>query len=636
MTAGRRPPRRANYPGDEAPPQPSQPVEPLFPRLQRQARDVRRAFGNTPRSFELVWACSPRNTIYLGLLTVVQALMPAAQAWAGKLIVDGVVGAVQSAQTGREGLLEVAPYLLFEFALIFTSTLASQLRTLVEHQLHSQLTNYVSGQIIRKALSLDLGFFEDPAFYDKLQNARRQADWSALRIVQDTFFLMQQVITLASLTVILVRFSPWLALIFFGAAVPSFIAQSRLSQLTFRTITWRAPESRLLRYIEELLTSVDAVKEVRLFSLGETLLGRYQQLFWKFYREDHAIAVKRTWASIGLGLLTNLVYYASYAWIVLKTIQQEITLGDMTMYIGVFRQAQNSFRQLFDGLGRLYENNLFMDNLFDYLELQPVMPVAIDGTTVHQPIQQGIEFRNVSFRYPGRSDWALRDVSFRIAPHERIALVGLNGAGKTTLVKLLVRLYDPTEGQVLLDGVDLREYDLNSLRENIAVLFQDFVRYQFTARENIGFGQIESVDDLAAIISAAERSGARPIIESLPRQYETPLGRRWENGHELSGGEWQKVALGRAFMRDAQVLVLDEPTASLDAEAEYEIFRRFGQLTAGRIAVFISHRFSTVRMADRILVLQDGRIIESGSHRELVHADGAYAHLFELQAEGYR
>ena len=564
-------------------------------------------------------------------MTLVGAALPATQAWVAKLIVDGVLSSIGQRLPPTQGLAHVAPYLGLEFGLIFARAMVERLRSLAEHLLHSHLTNHVNTLIIRKALALDLGFFEDAQFYDKLQNARREADLRALRIVNDGFFLVQNAITLLSLAALLVRFSPWLALILLGAAVPAFVAQSRYARLTFRVLSWRAPESRQLSYLEELLTAQESVKEVKLFNLGETLLGRYHALFWKFHAEDRAIAMRRTLASLGWGVLTNLSYYASYAWIIWRAVAEAISLGDMTMYVAVFRQAQTTFRSLLDGLSRLYENNLF-----SYLALEPAMPVSASGRRAPSPIREGIEFRGVSFRYPGTEAWVLQDVNLHIRPGKRIALVGPNGAGKTTLVKLLTRLYDPTEGQILLDGVDLREYDLTSLRQHTGVIFQDFVRYHLTARENIGFGQVEALEDRARVVSAAEKGGAHPIIESLPEGYEARLGRRWEKGHELSGGEWQKVALSRAFMRDAEVLVLDEPTASLDAEAEYGVFRRFGELTAGKIAVLISHRFSTVRMADRIVVLEGGCITEMGSHEELLARGGTYAHLFTLQAQAYR
>ncbi|HNS50979.1 MAG TPA: ABC transporter ATP-binding protein [Anaerolineae bacterium] len=621
---------------------PSRPAPPGKPtgspraRIADKVRDFTAALRNTPQAFRLVWSASPRAAMAGIALTLIAAALPAAQAWAGKLIIDAVVAATREGLPPVDGLRQVAPYIALEFGLLLLGSVISQARSLSDRTLQMQLTNYVNSLIIRKAISLDLRFFEDPVFYDTLQNARRQADTSALSIVNSTLQMIQQTITLVSLIALLARFSPWLAVIVFVAAIPSFLSQSQYAERAFRAVSRRAPEARLLNYLETLLTGIESVKEIKLFGLGEPLLKRYQELFTRFYQEDLSIAQRRTAAGLGWGLLSNLAYYGSYAWIVLRTVAGLITLGDMTMFLGIFRQSQGSIRSLLDSLNRLYESNLFLDNLMTYLELKPVLVSPENGLVAPEPVREGIEFRHVSFCYPGSDVLVLRDINLHIRPGERIALVGLNGAGKTTLIKLLTRLYDPTEGQVLLDGVDLREYDLASLHQRFGVIFQDYVRYQFSVRENIGFGQVDALDDSARIAAAAERGGASPIIKNMPQGYETVLGRRWEKGQELSGGQWQKIALARAFMRKAEVLVLDEPTSALDAEAEYDIFRRFGELMEGRIAVLISHRFSTVRMADRIVVLSAGTIVELGSHAELMAMDGAYARLFRLQAEGYR
>jgi ATP-binding cassette subfamily B protein len=386
-----------------------------------------------------------------------------------------------------------------------------------------------------------------------------------------------------------------------------------------------------------LLTDYDAVKEVKLFNLGEPLLGRYADLFWKILREDQAIAQKRSLASLGWGLLATGSYYGGYAWIVWRAVGASITLGDMTMFLGITRSSQSMFEAIFYGLSDLYENGLFLSNLFTFLALEPKMPVINpNARPLPAVIRHGIEFREVSFRYEGSQEHALQGVSFTIRPGEKIALVGPNGAGKTTLIKLLTRLYDPTEGQILLDGVDLRDYDIIELRQKIGVIFQDFVRYQLIAADNIGFGQIEISEDRERIARAAAKSGADEVIEALPDKYDTQLGRWFNKGRDLSGGQWQKVALGRAFMRDCDLIVLDEPTAALDAENELRVFEQFRALTEDRMAVLISHRFSTVRMADRIFVIEGGTITESGTHHALLAQGGTYARLFTLQAESYR
>jgi len=605
-------------------------------RLVENRARIKNSLVNIRRAVGLVWDSHPSSALAMAGCTLVGALLPASQAWVGKLIVDAVVEGITTRAGAEIGLQNLLPLLVAEFLLLILQAGNAQARKLAEHVLHARVNLSINSRIIRKALELDLSHFENAEYYDKLQNARREADRRGLDILNEGFFLIQNSITLLSFSALLIRFSPWLAMILFAATIPAFLAQSRFAELRFRVLTWRAPEFRRLQYLEHLLTDYDAVKEVKLFGLGDPLLGRYANLFWKFLREDQGIAQKRSAASFGWGLLATLSYYASYAWIASRAVGGEITLGDMTLYLGIFRSSQTTFEAILSSLSGLYENGLFMSNLFEFLELQSQMAIAVNPQPVPRQVRQGIEFRHVSFKYPGQEEWALYDINLAVMPREKIALVGPNGAGKTTLIKLLTRLYDPTEGEILLDGTDLREYDLRELRQRIGVIFQDFVRYHLAAAENIGFGQIEALEDRPRIIGAAEKSGAHPVIAALPEGYETMLGRWFSKGRDLSGGEWQKIALARAFMRDCEVLVLDEPTAALDAENELKVFQQFRELAEDKIAVLISHRFSTVRMADRIFVIDKGHIIEQGTHAELLDLGGTYARLFMLQAESYR
>jgi ATP-binding cassette subfamily B protein len=603
--------------------------------LLQQWQKGRNALVHTPQALRLVWQANPVATVGLGFLTLGGALLPAAQAWVGKLIVDGVVASIQKGNDPDQ-VRTVFYYLIIELILFLLSTGINHSRRLIQQLIQLQLANQIRSEIIRKALTLDLAFFEHPDFYDRLQNARREGGYKPVELINDTFQIVQNMITLISFAALMLRFSPWLVLILLATSIPAFIAETRFSEQGFRLLTRRAPETRQINYLSRLLTEDTAAKEIKLFNLGSTLLKRYKTLFDKFFQEDKSLAVRRALVGFSLGLVATLGFYGSYAWIVWRTVQGMISLGDMTLYLSIFRQGQSTFQSILAGVGNIYENNLFMAHYFEFLELKPQMQVATPGEKLPASLTRGIEFRGVGFRYPESDEWVLRGIDLKILPGEKIALVGHNGAGKTTLIKLLSRLYDPTEGTILIDGTDIRELDPLDLRQKIGVIFQDFVRYHLPVSENIGFGQIEAADRMDKIVDSARKSGADAMIENLPQGYQTMLGRWFHGGHELSLGQWQRVALARAFMRDAEILVLDEPTASLDAQTEYEIFQHFKELTDGKMAILISHRFSTVRMADRIVVIEGGRVAENGSHEELLRREGIYARLFSMQAEGYR
>lgn len=592
-------------------------------------------FRQIPGTFRLVWEADRRAAIAIGALTVCAAVLPAAIAYVGKLIIDSVVVAARSglAPDRARALTLVG----VEFLLMVASTVVNRGLGLLRELLRANLGNVVNLKILEKAVSLELRHFEDADVYDKMQNARREASSRPLSLVLQAFSIAQNGITLAVYAALLLRLSPWSVLVLVVASIPAFIAEARLSAEAFRLNSWRAPEARKLNYLEWILTRDSHVKEVKLFGLAPLILGRYRLLFEKFFNEDRRLAIRRMAWGFLLGLISLAAFYGCYLLVAGRAARAEITLGDMALYLAVFRQGQSSFQGILSSIGSMYEDALFMSNLFVYFDI----PTG-DGVARQLPPRappsgsaQAIELRNVSFRYPGRETWALRHINLKLAPGEKLGLVGENGAGKSTLVKLLLRLYEPTEGEILYGGVDLRDMDPLDLRKRIGAVYQDFVRYQFSAGENIGLGDIEHIADRPRVERAAARGGADSVVAALPQQYETMLGGWFESGQELSAGQWQKIAVSRAFMRDAEVLILDEPTASIDAEAEHELFQRFKALAADRTAIIISHRFSTVRMADRIAVLHNGSIEELGSHRELLERDGRYAHLFRLQAQGY-
>jgi ATP-binding cassette subfamily B protein/ATP-binding cassette subfamily C protein len=604
--------------------------------LRERVRGAREVFRQIPGTLRLVWEADRRGTVLVAVLTGFLALLPAAIAWVGKLIVDGVVVAARSgAAADRE---RVVALVAAELALMALQLSAGRLLSLRRELLRGALGNRVNEAILEKALELELRHFEDADVYDKMQNARREASARPLSLVMQVFAIAQNAVTLAALSGLLLRLSPASVLVVAAASVPAFLAEARLSADSFRLWTWRAPEGRRLNYLEWILTRDSHVKEVKLFGLGPLVLTRYRALFQKFFDEDRKLAVRRWRAGLAFGALSLAAFYAMYALMASRAARAEISLGDLALYIAVFRQGQAAIQAVLQGVGGLYEDALFMSNLFDYLAIETggEAPRTTPPRSPARGRPGALEIDRVSFRYPGTREWALREVSLTVAPGEKLGLVGENGAGKSTLVKLILRLYDPTEGAIRWGGVDLRDMDPADLRGRIGAVFQDFVRYQFTAAENVGLGSPPHVEDRRRIEEAARRGGASGLVEALPRGWDTVLGGWFEAGHELSAGQWQKLAVARAFMRDeAELLVFDEPTAAIDAAAEHELFERFQALAADRTAIVISHRFSTVRIADRIAVLHGGRLEELGSHRELVARGGRYAHLFSLQAQGY-
>jgi len=601
------------------------------------------AMRNLPPFLRQVWQTSPLLASASLGLRLIRALLPVAMLYVGKLIIDAAIQLSQHdagfppfGEVLASGLLNPLLVLLaLEFGLAIGSDLIGRVVSYADSLLSELFTNATSVRLMEHAASLDLEDFEDPELQDRLDRARRQT-MGRMNLMSQLFGQVQDAITVASLAVGLLVYAPWLIVLLALALVPAFIGESHFNAAGYSLNFQWTPERRQLDYLRQVGASVETAKEVKIFNLHRFLIERYKLLADRFFQANRALARKRAFWGTLLAALGTLGYYTAYAYIAWRTVRGDFTIGDLTFLAGSFLRLRQLLEGLLIGFSQVASQALYLDDLFSFFQIQPEIHTRADAVPVPRPIVRGFVFDNVGLRYPDAEKWAVRHLDFELQAGEVLALVGENGAGKTTLVKLLARLYDPDEGRILLDGRDLRDYDLDDLRANMGVIFQDFVRYNLTAGENIGVGQVDAIDDQPRIRDAARRGMAEEVIEGLPGGYQQVIGRRFKHGVDLSGGQWQKIAIARAYMRHAQVMILDEPTAALDARAEFEVFQRFRELSEQRTAVLISHRFSSVRMADRILVLADGRIEASGSHAELMAQGGRYAELFELQAAGYR
>lgn len=601
------------------------------------------ALRNLPPFLKLVWRTSPALTLSQVLLRIVRALLPVATLYVGKLIIDEVVLLAQAPPVGDDlrewiasGLLDRIGWLLaLELGLAVLSDILGRAVSLLDSLLSEQFSNETSLRLMEHAATLDLEDFEDSELQDRLERARRYAG-GRTGLIGQIFSQAQDVVTVASFAAGLLVYAPWLIALLAIALLPAFIGEAHFNAQSYSLNFARTAERRELDYVRQTGSSAETAKEVKIFGLNAFLIERYRSLAASFFDANRRIALRRAgWGSV-LSAIGTVAYYVAYAYIVWRTLHGEFSIGDLTFLAGSFRRLRNLLENLLMGFSQVAGQALYLDDLFSFFEIQPEIVSPPNPRPFPVPIRDGFAFENVGFRYPGSKRWAVHGLTFKLHAGENLALVGENGAGKTTLVKLLARLYDPDEGRILLDGHDLREYSLSAIRSNIGVIFQDFVRYHFTAADNIAVGRIEAREDRARIVTAAERSLADAVIRNLPEGYDQIVGKRFRTGVEVSGGEWQKIAIARAYMRDAQLLILDEPTAALDARSEFEVFQRFRELSQGKTVVLISHRFSTVRMADRIVVLMDGAVEAIGTHAELLQQGGRYAELFELQAAGYR
>ena len=606
---------------------PNQPTEDL------SFKDRLGALRNLPAFFRMVWAASPPLFLANAVLRLFRAAIPVLVLYIGKLIIDEVV--LQATATAPRDLAHLWTLVGIELGLAILSDVLGRAISLTDSLLGDLFANQTSVRIMEHAATLDLEQFEDPAFYDKLERARQQTVGRTVLLSQ-VLGQIQDLITMVFLAGGLVAFNPWLILILLVAVIPAFVGENHFNQQSYSLVRSWTPERRELDYLRFMGASDESAKEVKIFGLSGFLIHRFHELSQQFFLKNKGLSVRRaSWGGL-LSAVGTAGYYVAYVVIIHQTVGGRISIGDLTFLAGSFRQMRGLLEGILSRFSSVSQGALYLRDLFEYFDIQPNIVSSAQALPFPKVIRQGFVFENVGFKYQHSERWANRHLSFTLHPGEKLALVGENGAGKTTLVKLLARLYDPAEGRILLDGHDLREYDLRELRENIGVIFQDFVRFKMTAGINIAIGRISEQANQPRIEQSAHQSLADSVVAKLPAGYNQMLGKSFGKGVELSGGEWQKIALGRAYMRDAQVLILDEPTAALDARAEYEVFQRFAELTAGKSAVLISHRFSTVRMADRILVLENGQLIESGSHEELLSVNGRYAELFRLQARGYQ
>ncbi len=588
------------------------------------------AIGNLPRFFKMIWEASSQMTIANVVLRLLKSAFPLLMLYIGKEIIDEVLELIK--QPGSMNRLWLLVGL--EFGLAILSELMNRAITLLDSLLGDLLSNKSSEQLIRHAATLDLYQFEDSNFYDKLERARRQTTGRTV-LMSMVLTQAQEFITILFLGAGLVVFNPWLIVILAIAVIPSFLGETHFNQRTYSLTTGWTPERRELDYLRYIGASDETAKEVKIFNLADFLANRFKDISDKYFKANAKLATSRaSWGAI-LSAIGTVAYYGAYVFILIQTVGGIITVGTLTFLAGSFQRMQGMLQGIMNRFSKIAEQSLYLQDLFDFFELQPQITSNGTGLPIPTEIKEGFVFENVSFKYLNSEKWAIRDLSFRLKKGEKMALVGENGAGKTTLVKLLARLYEPTEGRILLDGIDIRQYDLASLRNAIGIIFQDYIRFQMKAAENIAIGNITQLEERPTIENAAQKSLADTVVQELPKKYEQVLGKRFAEGIELSGGQWQKVALARAYMREAQLLILDEPTSALDARAEHEVFQRFSELIEGKMAVLISHRFSTVRMADRILFLENGMMKEMGSHEELLAKGGKYAELFNLQAKGY-